>query len=73
MQPAQGVAELLDFSLGEILFMFRFGQLVGDVIQIAQNALKHFPDVFEFCFGLFEQRTGFWRKLALRAAFPLLA
>ena len=57
------VAQLFDLCLGEILLVLRAGQLLGDVLKIAENMFQSFADPFDLSLGLQNQRTLFGRQV----------
>jgi hypothetical protein len=52
MQPAQGLAELLDLGFGDVFFVLGFGELLGDFVEIAKDAFEGFADALHFLFRL---------------------
>jgi hypothetical protein len=52
VKPPQRLAELLDFGLGDVFLVLGFGELLGNVVEVAENALKGFADAFDFGLSL---------------------
>ena len=57
MQAAKRVAQLLDLGLGNILFVFRAGELFGNLIQIAQHSFERFANTVNFSPSLLQRGT----------------
>ena len=41
---------MLNFSLGKIFFVLRLGELLGNLIEVAQNGFKNLLDTIDFRF-----------------------
>ena len=52
MKAPQRFAQLLDFSLGNVLFVLGFRELIGNFIEIPKNTFEGFADSFHFLPGL---------------------
>ncbi len=61
VNAAERFAELLDFGLGNVLFVLGFGQLLRDVVEIIENAFEGFADAIDLGFGFEDPRALFRR------------
>ena len=69
VKPAERLAQLLDLSLRYVLLVLRLGQLLGHLIEVAENSFEHFLDALDFSLRFENPSALFGRQIAVTPVF----
>jgi hypothetical protein len=64
VQSPQRFPQLLDLRFGEVFLVFRFGQVLGNLVQVPQHTFQHFLDSFDLGASLLDEGSLLWGQIA---------